>query len=58
MAKKDKFEDWLKANRKASREIELENEKGWKAKHKVHSSKKEYKRKPKHKNKIYEEIFN
>jgi hypothetical protein len=40
--------DYIKANRKGSREAELESEMGWKAKHKIHKSKKEYKRKPKH----------
>ncbi len=55
--KTSKFDRWLAANRKASREAELENEHGWKQKHKVHSSKKDYKRKPKHRNSIYEELY-
>ena len=38
---------YIRANRKGSRDAELENEMGWKAKHKVHGSKKTYKRKPK-----------
>ena len=50
MKKKDKFKDYIKANRKGSRDAELENGSGWKATHKIHSSKKDYKRKPKHKN--------
>jgi hypothetical protein len=38
----------LKFNRKASREIELENLTGWVSKHKIHPSKKAYTRKRKH----------
>lgn len=38
-----------KFDRKASREIELENSTGWTAVHKVHKSKKNYSRKNKHK---------
>lgn len=41
--------DYIKANRKGSREAELEVENGWKAKHKIHPSKKTYSRKNKHK---------
>jgi len=44
-----KTSDYIKANRKGSREAELEVENGWKASHKVHSSKKTYTRKTKHK---------
>lgn len=44
--------DYIKANRRGSREAELENENGWKAKHKVHHSKKNYSRKEKHKNNL------
>lgn len=40
---------YLKANRKGSREAELENSSGWKAVHKIHPSKKSYTRKLKHK---------
>jgi len=43
-------EDSLKASRKASREIELQNSTGWISKHKVHKSVKNYTRKSKHKN--------
>jgi hypothetical protein len=39
------------ANRKASREQELELNGGWTAKHKVHKSMKNYSRKDKHKTK-------
>jgi len=46
-------EDYVKANRKGSREAELElNNNGWTTKHKVHRSKKQYTRKSKHKNKL------
>ena len=44
-----KASDYIKANRKGSREAELETEHGWKAKHKVHKSYKTYTRKIKHK---------
>lgn len=42
-------EDSLKASRKASREMELQNSTGWVSKHKVHKSLKDYKRNSKHK---------
>lgn len=45
--------DSLKASKKASREMELENSTGWVSKHKVHKSLKDYNRKPKHKNEVY-----
>jgi hypothetical protein len=48
-SKREMDEDYLKANRKGSREAELENASGWAGKSKVHKSKKEYSRKPKHK---------
>ena len=41
--------DYIKANRKGSREAELENQTGWCRSHKVHRSKKNYSRKTKHK---------
>jgi len=41
--------DYIKANRKGSRDAELENENGWTPKHKIHKSKKEYSRKGKSK---------
>lgn len=41
--------DVIKANRKGSREAELENKTGWTSKHSVVASVKTYKRKPKHK---------
>ena len=40
--------DYVKANRNGSRQAELEHSTGWTAKRKVHVSKKQYKRKPKH----------
>ncbi len=43
-------EQMRKADRKASRDIELENQTGWIAKNKVHKNKKKYTRKNKHKN--------
>ena len=45
-----KVSDYIKANRKGSREAELENERGWKAVRKIHCSTKNYSRKIKHKN--------
>ena len=41
--------DYLKANRKGSREVELENSTGWKSTHKIHKSDSIYTRKQKHK---------
>lgn len=41
--------DYIKANRKGSRDAELDFECGWKSKHKIHPSKKSYSRKIKHK---------
>ena len=45
--------DYIKANRKGSRDAELEFETGFVTSHKVHKSKKDYQRKPKHKNKFF-----
>ncbi len=42
--------DYIKANRKGSRDAELEDSTGWKSSHKVHESSKSYTRKKKHKN--------
>lgn len=39
---------YVKASRKGSRDAELENQTGWVAKNKVHKSKTQYRRKPKH----------
>jgi hypothetical protein len=39
------IKDAIKADRKASRELELENSIGWVSKHKIHNSKKTYNRK-------------
>jgi hypothetical protein len=46
-----KTSDYIKANRKGSREAELESENGFTAKHKVHKSQKTYSRKVKYKKK-------
>jgi hypothetical protein len=43
--KMKKIDGYIKANRKGSRDAELENETGWKAKNKIHKSKKNYDRK-------------
>ena len=47
-SKSEKELDYVKANRKGSREAELEISSGFTSKHKVHKSKKAYSRKPKH----------
>ena len=44
--------DSIKANRRGSREAELENETGFKSTHKIHKSKRTYTRKMKHKNEL------
>ena len=41
--------DYIKANRIASREMALEDSTGWTSVHKAHTSKKAYKRTSKHK---------
>jgi hypothetical protein len=43
-----KLDDYIKANRKGSGDAELSFENGWKAKHRVHRSKKNYTQKIKH----------
>lgn len=43
------IKDTIKANKKASRELALENSTGWTSQHKVHKSEKNYTRKTKHK---------
>jgi hypothetical protein len=43
------FEDIITANRKASREMNLENSTGWNSVSKAYKSVKDYTRKPKHK---------
>ena len=48
MQSKPHIEDYIKANRRGSREAQLESERGWVAVRKVHRSKKAYRRKPKH----------
>ncbi|GHT67410.1 hypothetical protein AGMMS50239_30530 [Bacteroidia bacterium] len=45
MKKKGKVSDYVKANRKGSREAEFEVSAGWTSKTKVHKSKKQYDRK-------------
>jgi hypothetical protein len=45
MKTKGKISDYVKANRKGSREAELEVSTGWTSKTKVHKSKKQYDRK-------------
>ena len=42
--------DYIRANRKGSRDAELEREAGWTAVRKVHKSSKNYTRKLKHRN--------
>lgn len=52
--------DYIKANRKVSRDFELENENGWKAVRKIHKSKNNYSRKGKSKfifNDDYDETY-
>lgn len=41
----DMASDYIKANRKGSRDAELEFSNGWVCKHKIHKSKKTYSRK-------------
>jgi len=45
MKKKEKVSDYVKANRKGSREAEYEISVGWSSKTKVHKNKKKYNRK-------------
>jgi len=45
MEKMKLTEDYIRANRKGSREAELENSSGFKAVNKTHKSKKDYNRK-------------
>lgn len=45
-----KQSDYIKANRKGSRDAEIENSTGFNSVHKVHKNKKAYSRKLKHKN--------
>lgn len=46
---KNKVSDYVKANRKGSRDAELEFSSGWIGKHKIHKSKKAHPRKLKNK---------
>jgi hypothetical protein len=50
-------EDYIKSNRKGSRDAELEFENGFVSTHKVHKSKKNFQRKPKHKSQIFKELY-
>lgn len=47
--KTNKISDYIKANRKGSRDAELENQTGWSAKAKKHKTAKDYDRKEKYK---------
>jgi hypothetical protein len=49
MKKKIDIIEYVKANRRGSREFEIEFSTGWTSKHKVHSTEKTYSRKNKHK---------
>jgi len=49
--------DYVKANRKGSRDAEIETSSGFISKHKVHKSKKSYTRKYKHKAKSNDFAF-
>lgn len=43
--KNNNLNDWMKANRKGSRDAELEDKTGWTAKRKKHKTLKDYSRK-------------
>ena len=51
-SKEDKSIDFMRAIKKADREIELEHSNGFVSKHKVHKSAKAYSRKPKFKGEL------
>jgi len=51
------YKDYIKANRKGSREAELMNSTGWKSSHKIHKDKTMYSRKQKHKKTISDDGF-
>lgn len=53
--KTEKFNDWMKANRKGSRDAELEDKTGWVAKNKKHKTLKDYSRKGKNKLRKFDE---
>ncbi len=48
--KKDKFKDYIKANRRGSRDADMLDSNGFKVLEKVHESEKSYNRKQKYKN--------
>jgi len=50
--------DYIRANRKGSREAELMDENGWKSRNKIHRSQKPYSRKSKHNGKRNWEVQN
>jgi hypothetical protein len=52
---KNKNNDYVKANRRGSRDAELENSTGFNGTHKIHKSKLDYDRKPKYKKDILSE---
>ena len=56
MKKKNKFLDYIKANRKGSRDAEIEDETGFKSIHKIHKSNKSYNRKKKNKTEFDEDL--
>ena len=49
--------EYVKANRRGSREAELENSTGWSSSNKVHKDKNAYSRKKKHKNVINDDVY-
>jgi hypothetical protein len=49
------FENYIKANRRGSREAELEDSTGWNSVHKAHTTPKDYKRKDKHRKPFIED---
>jgi len=50
MKKQNFLQDYIKANRRGSRDAELENSSGWKSVNSIHVNKKKYSRKNKHRN--------
>ena len=54
MGKKNKHMEYVRANRKGSRDAELENEMGWKSRNRIHKSQKQYNRKFKYNDDIFD----
>ena len=52
-SKRSKTMDYVKANRKGSRDAELDDEFGWVSKSKIHKTKREYNRNKKYKDLDY-----